>query len=80
MGKHTRNPELKAFADDLMVHEPAIRDWLESELEGHSDGAEKVFAYLERHEISRQEAMTPAQGQGGPWRGRPAAGARVLPQ
>jgi uncharacterized membrane protein len=59
MGKHTRNPELKAFADDLMVHEPALRDWLKSELDGHSDGAEKVFAYLERHGISRKEAVIP---------------------
>jgi hypothetical protein len=41
MGKHTRNPELKAFADDLMVHEPALRDWLKSELDQNSDGAER---------------------------------------
>jgi hypothetical protein len=59
MGKHTRNPELKAFADDLMVHEPALRDWVKSELDGNSDGAEKVFAYLERHGISREEAVIP---------------------
>lgn len=59
MGKHTQNPELKAFADDLMVHEPALRDWLKSEMEGNSDGAEKIFAYLERHGISREEAVTP---------------------
>ena len=55
LGKHTQNPELKAFADDLDVHEPAMRDWLKSELDGKSDGAEKVFAYLERHGISREK-------------------------
>jgi hypothetical protein len=59
LGKHARTPELKAFANDLMVHEPAMRDWLKSELDGNSDGAEKVFAYLERHGISREEAVTP---------------------
>jgi uncharacterized membrane protein len=59
MGKHTRNPGLKAFADGLMVHEPALRDWLKSEMDGNSDGAEKVFAYLERHGISREEAVIP---------------------
>ena len=59
MGKHARSPELKAFADDLMLHEPALRDWLKSELDGNSDGAEKIFAYLERHGISREEAVTP---------------------
>lgn len=59
LGKHARNPELKDFADNLMVHEPALRDWLKSEQDGNSDGAEKVFAYLERHGISREEAVTP---------------------
>jgi hypothetical protein len=59
LGRHTQDPELKAFADDLMVHEPAMRDWLKSEMDGNSDGAEKVFAYLERHGISREEAVTP---------------------
>jgi hypothetical protein len=59
MGKHTSDRELKAFADDLMVHEPALREWLKSEAEGHSNGAEKIFAYLERHGISREEAVTP---------------------
>jgi hypothetical protein len=46
LGKHASTDELKAFADDLMVHEPAMQDWLKSEVEGNSDGAEKVFAYL----------------------------------
>jgi uncharacterized membrane protein len=65
MGKHTQNPELKAFADDLMLHEPALRDWLKSEQDGNSDGAEKVFAYLERHGISREEAVTPRKDREG---------------
>jgi hypothetical protein len=59
LGKGTQNPRLKALANDLMIHEPAMRDWLKSEMDGHSDGAEKVFAYLERHGISREEAVTP---------------------
>ncbi|TCC06059.1 DUF1269 domain-containing protein [Kribbella soli] len=59
MGEHAKNPELKAFADDLMVHEPALRNWIKSELDGNSDGAAQVYAYLERHGISRQEAVTP---------------------
>ncbi|MFC5266033.1 hypothetical protein ACFPJ1_28300 [Kribbella qitaiheensis] len=59
MGKHTQNHELKAFADDLMVHEPALRDWVKSELDGNSDDAAQVFAYLERHGINREEAVTP---------------------
>ena len=79
MGKHTRNPELKAFADDLMVHEPALRDWLKSELDGNSDGAEKVFAYLERHGISRERSGDPAERQRRPRRGCATPGARVLP-
>ncbi len=59
LSKHARTPELKAFADDLAVHEPALRDWIKSEQDGNSDGAEKVFAYLERHGISREEAVIP---------------------
>ena len=42
-----------------MLHEPALRDWLKSELDGKSNGAEQVFAYLERHGISREEAVVP---------------------
>jgi uncharacterized membrane protein len=59
MGKHASSPELKALADDLYEHENALRDWLKSELDGSSDGGEKVFAYLERHGIGRDEAVTP---------------------
>lgn len=59
LGKGAGTPGLKALADDLMLHEPALRDWLKSELDGKSDGAEQVFAYLERHGISREEAVTP---------------------
>lgn len=61
LGKGAGTPELRALADDLMVHEPALRDWLKSEMDGNSDGAEKVFAYLERHGISREEAVTPRE-------------------
>ncbi|WP_392964880.1 hypothetical protein [Streptomyces sp. LN245] len=59
LGRHASTPEMKAFADALMLHEPALRDWVKSEVDGHSDGAEKIFAYLERHGISREEAVTP---------------------
>ncbi|WP_137988395.1 hypothetical protein [Streptomyces vilmorinianum] len=59
MGKHTDSPELKTLADDLYDHENALRDWMKSELAGNSDGGEKVFAWLERHGVSRSEAITP---------------------
>jgi hypothetical protein len=59
LGKHPHSPELKALADDFYEHENALRDWLKSELDGKSDGGEKVFAYLERHGMSREEAVTP---------------------
>jgi uncharacterized membrane protein len=36
-----------------------LRDWLKSELDGKSDGAEKIFAYLERNGITREEAVIP---------------------
>jgi uncharacterized membrane protein len=57
--KGARTAELKALGEDLLEHENAMRDWSRSELDGKSDGAEKVFAYLERHGISREEAVTP---------------------
>lgn len=59
LGKGAHSTEVKALADDLYEHENAIRDWLQSELDGQSDGGEKVFAYLERHGIGREEAVTP---------------------
>jgi hypothetical protein len=68
LAKGARTPELKAFAEDLYDHENALRDWLKSELNGKSDGAEKVFAYLERQGISREEAVVPRndrEGYGG---------------
>ena len=34
---------------------------MQSELDGKSDGAEKIFAYLERHGITREEAVTPRE-------------------
>ncbi|MEV6728462.1 hypothetical protein [Streptomyces sp. NPDC051364] len=57
--KGARTLELKALGEDLLEHENAMRAWLQSELDGKSDGAEKVFAYLERHGISREDAVTP---------------------
>ncbi len=59
MGKHTDSPELKTLADDLYDHENALRDWMKSELDGNSDGGEKIFAWLERHGVSRKDAVTP---------------------
>jgi uncharacterized membrane protein len=59
LGKGAGSPELKALADDLVEHENALRDWLKSELDGKSDGAEKVFAYLERHGVAKEEAVIP---------------------
>jgi hypothetical protein len=68
LSKGAGTPELTAFAADLVAHENALRDWIKSELDGKSDGAEKVFAYLERNGISRQDAVTPRkvrEGYGG---------------
>ena len=59
LGKGAKTPELKALAEDLFAHENAMRDWVKSEMDGKSDGCEKVFGYLERHGISREEAVTP---------------------
>lgn len=59
LGRDAGTSELKALADDLYNHENALRDWLKSELDGTPDGAEKVVAYLDRHGITREEAVTP---------------------
>jgi uncharacterized membrane protein len=59
--KGADTPELKALGEDLLEHENAMRDWMQSELDGKSDGAAKVFAYLERHGISREDAVTPRE-------------------
>jgi uncharacterized membrane protein len=61
LAKLAENPELKAFAGHLDDHENALRDWLKSELDGKSDGAEKVFAYLERYGITRADAVIPRE-------------------
>ena len=42
-------------------HENALRDWLKSELDGKSAGAEKVFAYLDRYGITRKDAVIPRE-------------------
>ena len=61
LGKGAKTPELKTLAEDLYAHENAMRDWFKSEVDGKPDGAEKVLAYLERHGISREEAVTPRE-------------------
>jgi uncharacterized membrane protein len=61
LSKGAGTPELKALGEDLLEHENAMRDWLKSELDGKSDGAAKVFAYLERHGITREDAVTPRE-------------------
>jgi uncharacterized membrane protein len=59
LSKGADTPELKAFAAHLVDLENALRDWIKSELDGKSDGAEKVFAYLERNGITREVAVIP---------------------
>ncbi|MEU1185895.1 hypothetical protein ABZ464_51460 [Streptomyces sp. NPDC005820] len=61
LSKGAGTPELKALGDDLLDHENAMRDWMRSELDGKSDGAAKVFEYLERHGITREDAITPRE-------------------
>jgi hypothetical protein len=78
LGKHAHSPELKTLADDYYEHENALRDWLQSELDGKSDGAEKVFAYLERHGVSREEAVTPRKNREDMGRRNAGTGARLL--
>jgi uncharacterized membrane protein len=59
LSKGARTPELRALGEDLFEHENALRTWVQSELDGQSDGADKVFAYLERHGITKREAVKP---------------------
>jgi hypothetical protein len=59
LSKSADTPELKTFAGHLVDHENARRDWIKSELDGKSAGAEKVFAYLERNGITREVAVIP---------------------
>ncbi|MFD4913078.1 DUF1269 domain-containing protein [Streptomyces virginiae] len=59
IGKNAETPEVKALGADLLEHEDAMRDWFKSELDGNSDGGAKIFAFLERHGISREQAVTP---------------------
>lgn len=59
LGTGARTPELKALADDHQEHEVLIRDWMVSVLDGKPDNGERIFAYLQRHGISREQAVTP---------------------
>jgi hypothetical protein len=59
LGKRAQTREMKSLAKGLAAHEIAIRDWLKSELDGKPDGAAKIFAFLERRGISREQAVTP---------------------
>ena len=61
-------PELKALGEDLVEHENALRDFLKSVLDGKPDGGAKIFAYLERKGITREEAVTPRKVREG-WGG-----------
>lgn len=54
-------PGLAQLGEDLLAHENALRDYMRSELAGESDGGAEIFAYLERHGISNDEAITPRQ-------------------
>jgi hypothetical protein len=63
-----RTPELKAFGEDLVAHENAIREWFRSVLDGKTDGGAQIFAFLERHGITRAEAVTPRKVREG-WGG-----------
>ena len=68
LGKRADSAALKALATDLDEHESALRDWFQSELDGASDGGEKIYAYLARHGVTREDAMTPRrlrEGLGG---------------
>jgi len=57
LARRAGTAELKTLGDDLVNHENALRDWLRSVLDGESDGGEKIFAYLERHGITRQQVL-----------------------
>lgn len=64
LSEGARSPELRKFADGLFAHEYAMRDWMKSELDGRSDGGAAIFSYLERHGITREEAVTPRKQKG----------------
>jgi len=63
MSKGAKTPELATLGEDLLEHENAMRDWMKSELDGKPDGGEKIFAYLERHGITREEAVAPREAR-----------------
>lgn len=57
MAANASTEQLKKLGTDFCEHEQALCDWMVSEAEGKSDGAEKVFAWLERHAVTRKEAL-----------------------
>jgi hypothetical protein len=52
---------LRILGTDFAEHEQAMCNWFQSVAEGKSDGAEKVFAYLECHGVSRGAALAPLE-------------------
>jgi hypothetical protein len=59
MAEGASTPALKTLGSDFAEHEQAMCDWFQSVVEGNSDGAKKVFAYLDRHGVSREAALAP---------------------
>jgi rubrerythrin len=61
MAESASSAQLKTLGTDFCEHEQAMCDWFQSVVEGKSDGAEKVFAYLERHGVTREGALAPLE-------------------
>jgi hypothetical protein len=61
MADGASSAEVKTLGIDFAEHEQAFAAWMHSVVEGNSDGAKRVFAYLENHGVSREEALTPLE-------------------
>lgn len=64
MADGASSPELKTLGIDFAEHdehEQAFNVWMQSVVEGKSDGAKRVFAYLENHGVSREAALGPLE-------------------
>lgn len=61
MAKEAHSAQLRALGTDFGEHEQALSDWCQSVLSGKSDGAAKVFAYLQRHGVTREAALAPLE-------------------